>query len=385
MTERITLCGNREILIVDLHEGAHLLPMPSISNDLEKNRDPNHKCAGQVLVSGISPSGKYCVVADDSKHVFVFDLSNVTSPDLVADFSVPRRPSCYAFSTSEDAVLIADKSGDVFRATLESPQKEEASLILGHVSIITDMQMSPSGRLLVTADRDEKIRLSRYPNCYNIESFLLSHRGFVSRISFSQCGRFLCSAGSDGLLLLWSVEEACCLAEANFRTLVNSADALVNGLHWIDDKLLLTFEGLSKTAVFRVDTNDPSLTPAQDFECGAAVRGSFAVGKSVLLLTEHEKERLVLLQSNDGLFQRCDDHEVLAKINSDFAEQLRAAAALSPVLTTLQKCPVDKTGLEAYNERKHEIQKNVLARRTRHQQLKAKRQRKDESPEVPVA
>ena len=31
------------------------------------------------------------------------------------------------------------------------------------------------GKELVTCDRDGKIRISHYPNCYNIEKFLMAH------------------------------------------------------------------------------------------------------------------------------------------------------------------------------------------------------------------
>jgi WD40 repeat protein len=47
--------------------------------------------------------------------------------------------------------------------------------IVGHVSMVTDMVLSADDKYVITADRDEHIRVSRFPNGYNIESFCLGH------------------------------------------------------------------------------------------------------------------------------------------------------------------------------------------------------------------
>ena len=50
------------------------------------------------------------------------------------------------------------------------------SLVLGHVSLLTTALLSQDGRYVITADRDEHIRVSWYPQGYCIESYCLGHK-----------------------------------------------------------------------------------------------------------------------------------------------------------------------------------------------------------------
>jgi len=71
---------------------------------------------------------------------------------------------------SNTALLASDKAGEVW--ALDSPRLSGRLRLMGHTaSIITDMCVVEGGEeggpgaspLLVTADRDEKIRASRFP------------------------------------------------------------------------------------------------------------------------------------------------------------------------------------------------------------------------------
>ncbi len=70
-----------------------------------------------------------------------------------------------------------DKSGDVYVFVDKS---KEGKLVLGHLSMLLDALVTECGRYLVTCDRDEKIRVSSYPNSHNIEGFCLGHTDFVT-------------------------------------------------------------------------------------------------------------------------------------------------------------------------------------------------------------
>ena len=46
--------------------------------------------------------------------------------------------------------------------------------VSGQVMVSCEVMVSCDSHV-ITCDRDEKIRVSRYPNCYNIETYCLGH------------------------------------------------------------------------------------------------------------------------------------------------------------------------------------------------------------------
>lgn len=81
-------------------------------------------------------------------------------------------------------------------------------LLLGHLSMLLDFLITDDGKFIVTTDRDEKIRVSMYPNAYNIASFCLGHTKFVTNVSeLPHCKDILISAGGDGVLMFWDFKK----------------------------------------------------------------------------------------------------------------------------------------------------------------------------------
>ena len=88
---------------------------------------------------------------------------------------------------------------------------------LGHCSLIIDLAISPCRKYVATGDRDEKIRISHYPNTFDIESYCLGHRKFVSKLAFYLNGILISSSG-DGYLKFWDYVKGVPLKSAVLQT-----------------------------------------------------------------------------------------------------------------------------------------------------------------------
>lgn len=66
---------------------------------------------------------------------------------------------------------------------------------MGHLSMLLDLILTNDEKFLITCDRDEKIRISNYPNSYNIDSYLLTHREFVRQIELVTNDKLISSSG----------------------------------------------------------------------------------------------------------------------------------------------------------------------------------------------
>jgi tRNA (guanine-N(7)-)-methyltransferase subunit TRM82 len=194
----------------------------------------------------------WCAVARYNKSLALYHVPIATS---VSSSSAPpiqiqpklihkttKRASCLTFSDIDNAlkvVIAGDLAGDAVAFSLEhagavetptpptpkgtiAEKKEETSkeetaevetnrhkrLLLGHTaSMLTGVQVTTDngvGRIL-TSDRDEKIRVSLFPDTHVVDSFLLGHEAFVSSLDVThKDGLTRCATSSgDGTIRLW--------------------------------------------------------------------------------------------------------------------------------------------------------------------------------------
>ncbi|PKS12027.1 hypothetical protein jhhlp_001323 [Lomentospora prolificans] len=244
-----------------------------------------------IVLLSVSQDGKYvAAVSGHDKVLWVFEHDGKGSLRESSRRAMPKRPCAIAMSSDNRAIILADKFGDVYalpvdpakgslageatslhvkhqrdhskpaaneytvhskinlrslemqQRALEKRDKDkeqaneaaaeepafEHTLILGHVSMLTDLIIGEyqGRRYIISCDRDEHIRVSRYiPQAYVIEAFCLGHKEFVNSIAVSETHpNLLVSGGGDESLFVWDwptgrlVSEADLLSQARLAT-----------------------------------------------------------------------------------------------------------------------------------------------------------------------
>lgn len=113
----------------------------------------------------------------------------------------------------------------------------ERHLLLGHVSLLTAIALGhdeQGRRYIITADRDEHIRVSRgtREQAHVIERYCLGHEEFVHRLLIPEGGKgdVLISAGGDEDVFVWRWREGTLLGRAD---LIGRVKKVVEGVEKI--------------------------------------------------------------------------------------------------------------------------------------------------------
>ncbi|KAJ2776009.1 hypothetical protein IWQ57_000166 [Coemansia nantahalensis] len=172
---------------------------------------------GAIKAAAFSRDGALFAVCTDEKAVAIYRTGGWT---VVCRHESEKRTNAIAFDPSGAFLLTADKFGDVHRVPTAAPApaaaerdaagakaKAKPEALLGHVSILCDVAFSYGARpYVLTCDRDEKLRVSRYPNAYNIQAFGLGHKEFVKSVATAQFAPDVAVTGAgDGTVRLWDV------------------------------------------------------------------------------------------------------------------------------------------------------------------------------------
>ncbi|KAJ9120053.1 hypothetical protein QFC22_002950 [Naganishia vaughanmartiniae] len=134
------------------------------------------------------------------------------------------KKASYVTVEDDGTVVVSDKNGDVFAypfvndanttTTSTKPRPDpvalagdpslnpDATLLVGHVSIVTAHAYTRDKKWLVTVDRDEHVRLNRARETHVIDKFLWGHKDFVSTIATSPLNpHIIHTAGGDPYIL----------------------------------------------------------------------------------------------------------------------------------------------------------------------------------------
>ncbi|KAH6897140.1 hypothetical protein B0T10DRAFT_176834 [Thelonectria olida] len=144
--------------------------------------------------------------------------------------TVHSKRNLRALANQQQQMELATRSKNEPASKAEGPDFE-LTLLLGHVSMLTSLVLGESEgrRYILTADRDEHIRVSRYiPQAYVIEGFCFGHNEFVSSMAIpNKKGHLLVSGGGDEDIFVWDWKASKLLSQ---KSVLSLAQEILPGL-----------------------------------------------------------------------------------------------------------------------------------------------------------
>ncbi|KAF5361830.1 hypothetical protein D9756_002260 [Leucocoprinus leucothites] len=209
--------------VIDETRTGEVISKCSLSDSTTEGKS---KSKGPIVAAAVNEHTTHLLTVGENKMLSVWELPGLT---LVNERELPKRPTGLAFTKDSQTIIVSDKFGDVFSYPFDfvapeiKPTRDEYSshenpsggqLVLGHASPLNAFLLSQDEKYIITADRDEHIRVSWYPRGYNIEMYCLGHRRYVSAIHIPLFARdALISGGGDPSLKIWDWMSGQCTGE----------------------------------------------------------------------------------------------------------------------------------------------------------------------------
>lgn len=195
-------------ILVGLHDRAFLMYEQSTLCELHYTTDtplPPIQAVAIQKKQNDNDNTLYCVVARRDKSLCIYPILQQQKPEKEVTPSLihktNKRITC--LHCHFPMVLAGDVVGDCTAFSLLT-QQQKSKLLLGHTaSMLTGVALSSN--MLLTCDRDEKIRVSAFPNTCIIQGYLLGHTAFVSSMDVFE--NTLVSCGGDDTVRLWNLQD----------------------------------------------------------------------------------------------------------------------------------------------------------------------------------
>ncbi|XP_029156694.1 tRNA (guanine-N(7)-)-methyltransferase non-catalytic subunit WDR4 [Nylanderia fulva] len=219
----VALCNNERVIIHNVDSGTeNTIILPDLETDRKIDVHNNADIETYHMITSVtfSEDGGYFAVCTNRKQLCLYETRNSR---LLSNRTLARAASRVRFSSNND-IVVADKAGDAYLFSTSSPA-DTGALILGHLSMLLDVLITEDRKCILTTDRDEKIRVSMFPNCYNIMSYCLGHTKFVTNISeLPHKKSILISCGGDGVFKLWDYKRGTELISVDFCDKISKYD-----------------------------------------------------------------------------------------------------------------------------------------------------------------
>lgn len=264
----------------------------------------------------LTQDAKYLIgITDSDKSIIIFtvDFSAPNCLKLIKRQVFPKRPCSISIDSDQNAV-IGDKFGDVYKIPIDSqPPVSEKQLvpILGHVSMLTQVLMIPfeGKQYILTADRDEHIKVSYYPQTFVVKHWLFGHEEFISSMVVPGFdAKLLITAGGDNSIYLWNWLDNKLVSSFDFSELVQP---FLNETHLPPERFITEDSGKESTVVKLVQYQRKVVILFENVKCLVSVNINPDLSLSFDTLLTLEAPLIDLALAGDKLIGCSDDADLL--------------------------------------------------------------------------
>ncbi|KAH7335209.1 WD40-repeat-containing domain protein [Rhizoctonia solani] len=210
----LAICGS-QLFTLNSQSGA--VETSTTVDSAEKN------VSSVVRIAAVDATYQHLVTSGDDKRLRVWSIHDLKE---LSCREIPKRANVLRLTQDGQSIIVADKFGDIFSYPLVPPEltpqpqptenaasksiavamhdNPHGTLILGHASIVTAFVLTHGEKQVVSADRDEHVRVSWYPEGWDVDRYCMGHKKFVSALEIPSCApSILISGGGDPELYVW--------------------------------------------------------------------------------------------------------------------------------------------------------------------------------------
>lgn len=159
-------------------------PIVAVAVDIETNN----------LATGVKKQGQ-----GKKPNLFGFKIKD-DSLELTMSYELPHEAIQLTFASYQnDKSILVLNSGDIDCISIASGTSKT---LLGSIATGTSFILNPN--LLISSDRDGRIRYSKYPQTFDIQAFGFYHEEFITSLEFIDDNSII-SGDGDGQVVKWNL------------------------------------------------------------------------------------------------------------------------------------------------------------------------------------
>ena len=177
---------NKRYNMVFIGVGSNVYGMPLSGGAVKKFTDAQVESTTIYSLTIDTIHQKYLIAGYENKSLLCWDIE---TGELVGSRQMRKKPTAVIATTwqspesnqSYSVAIVSDKAGEIWAVRL--PDLQKVVIVAGHTtSVVTDLAFSLHHHHVISSDRDEKVRISSFPDLETIRGYGLGHTSVVSSV-----------------------------------------------------------------------------------------------------------------------------------------------------------------------------------------------------------